>query len=167
VSQADLELRRSIMPEVVEMAKAAQGDGVRLLFSSTYRSYAYQRVVYDREVQMYGKEMADRESAVPGRSQHQLGTAIDFGSITDAFAGTSEARWLSAHAWEYGFSLSYPQGYEALTGYRWESWHYRYITKPGARMQREYFDDVQQYLLLFLHDERPTLLAHREQSDHP
>jgi D-alanyl-D-alanine carboxypeptidase len=112
-------------------------------------------------VKTYGQEMADRESARPGASQHQLGTAIDFGSITDAFAETRAGRWLVAHAWEYGFSLSYPQGYEGITGYRYESWHYRFITKAGVLLQRRYFGDVQQYLLEFLDANRAALEAKR------
>ena len=106
---------------------------------------------------MYGRETADRESALPGLSQHQLGTAIDFGMISDGYEKTSEGKWVTAHAWEYGFTLSYPQGYEQVTGYRYESWHYRYLTRPGALMQREFFGDVQQYLLEFVNDNRATL----------
>ena len=161
VARNDLELRKAIMPEVVAMSRAAKADGVTLLFSSTYRSYSYQTYVYNREVRLYGKKVADSESAVPGTSQHQLGTAIDFGSISDAFEKTAASRWLVANAWEYGFSLSYPQGYEQVTGYRYESWHYRYITKAGAQMQRRYFDDIQAYLLLFLHDNWAALEASR------
>ena len=161
VSRNDLTLRKAIMPEVLAMAAAAKADGVTLLFSSSYRSYEYQKEVYAREVETYGQAAADRESAHPGASQHQLGTAIDFGSITDEFAGTKAGRWLAAHAWEYGFTLSYPRGYEQVTGYRWESWHYRYITRPAARLQREFFDDVQQYLLEFLNDHRAELQAAR------
>ena len=107
----------------------------------------------------YGQETADRESARPGASQHQLGTAIDFGSITDAFARTRAGKWLFAHAGEYGFSLSYPQGYEGITGYRYESWHYRYVTKAGVLLQRKYFGDIQQYLMEFLDQNRPSLEA--------
>jgi zinc D-Ala-D-Ala carboxypeptidase len=160
-SRTDLELRGSVMTAVLDMAAAARSAGAALLISSSYRSYDYQKSVYEREVRVYGQAAADRESARPGTSQHQLGTAIDFGSITDAFADTKAGRWLASHAWEYGFSLSYPQGYEELTGYRWESWHYRFITRPAARMQKEYFDDVQQLLLVFLHDSRAALEAKR------
>ncbi len=161
VSRKDLSLRKAIMPEVLAVDAAARAEGVTILFSSAYRSYDYQKTVYQREVKTYGQAAADRESAHPGASQHQLGTAVDFGSITDAFAGTKAGQWLSAHAWEYGFTLSYPQGYEEVTGYRWESWHYRYITRPAARLQREFFNDVQQYLLEFLHDHRTALEAAR------
>jgi D-alanyl-D-alanine carboxypeptidase len=161
VSWADVPVRKAIMTAVLEMTRAARADGVTLVFSSGYRSYEYQISVYAREVRMYGKVTADRESAQAGMSQHQLGTAIDFGSITDAFAETKAGKWMAAHAWEYGFSLSYPRGYEELTGYRYESWHYRYITRAATLLQREYFDDVQQYLVEFLHANRVDLEAKR------
>jgi len=161
VSRHDLFLRKVIMSDLLAMVAAARADGVTLLLSSSYRSYEYQKEVYAREVKSYGQAAADRESAQPGASQHQLGTAVDFGSITDEFAGTKAGRWLTVHAWEYGFSLSYPQGYEEVTGYRWESWHYRYITRPASRLQREFFGDLQQYLIEFLHDHRAELEAAR------
>ncbi len=150
-------LRKAVMPDLLRMVRAAHADGVTLTFSSTYRSYSYQQGVFAREVEMYGRETAERESAHAGYSQHQLGTAIDFGSISDDYERTPEGRWVAAHAWEYGFSLSYPAGFEAITGYRHESWHYRYITPAGTLMQRRYFGDVQQYLLQFLHDNRESL----------
>lgn len=37
----------------------------------------------------------------------------------------------------------------------------RSITRSAARLQREYFDDIQQYLLEFLHDNRTALEARR------
>ena len=157
----DLRLRRLIMPDVMAMDMAAKNDGLALVYSSTYRSFDYQAGLYERNVRQMGQEAADRESARPGASQHQLGTTIDFGSITDAFAFTPEGLWLFEHAWEYGFSLSYPDGYEELTGYRYESWHYRWLGRAGARMARDFFDDVQHYFLYFLHDHRDWFEARR------
>ena len=54
VSRTDLELRGSIMTAVLDMAAAARSAGAALLFSSSYRSYDYQKSVYEREVKMYG-----------------------------------------------------------------------------------------------------------------
>jgi D-alanyl-D-alanine carboxypeptidase len=163
VSWGDLLLRKAIMPAVLELASAAKKSGIALAFSSGYRSFEYQKYVFAREVKMYGQATAERESARPGASQHQLGTAIDFGSITDDFAQTPAGEWLAAQAGEYGFSLSYPPGYEEVTGYRYESWHYRFITKPGALLQKAFFGDIQQYMLEFLNENR-TLLESRRQS---
>lgn len=159
VARADLVLRGSIMPRVVAMNRKALEDHLLLLFTSTYRSYATQRWVYDREVRLYGRKVADSESAVPGTSQHQLGVAVDFGCVCDAFASTAAYRWLIGHAAAYGFSQSYPNGMEAVTGYRAEAWHWRYITTAGTTAQRDFFDNVQQYLLRFLHDNRTRLVT--------
>ena len=161
VSLQSHKVRRVIIPDLLRMEKAARAEGITLVFSSSYRSYEYQVTVYDREVKLYGQDAADRESARPGTSQHQLGTAIDFGSITDAFAGTRAGKWLAAHAEEYGFSLSFPEGYEEVTGYRHESWHYRYITPAGTALQKSYFGDIQQYMLEFLDANRAALDAKR------
>ncbi len=160
VSRSDLVLRKSVMPEVLAMVHKALEDHVLLLFSSTYRSYAYQKWVYAREVQLYGKKVADSESAVPGTSQHQLGDTIDFGCICNRFASTAAYRWLKDHAWLYGFSMTYPEGLESVTGYRYEPWHWHYITPAGTTVQRDFFDDVQQYLLVFLYDNRKELVSH-------
>ncbi|TFG58773.1 MAG: D-alanyl-D-alanine carboxypeptidase family protein [Spirochaetales bacterium] len=158
-ARADLAVSRVIMPGVLAMNEAALMDGVTLVFSSAYRSYAVQKDVFAYNVRELGEEQAKRESAEPGKSQHQLGTTIDFGSITDDFAFTTAGRWLKEHAWEYGFSLSYPDGYEELTGYRHESWHYRYLGRPATLLEREFFGGIQQYMLTFLHEQGAALMT--------
>jgi len=152
VNRNDLSVRSAAAQSLEEMALAARSEGLTLLASSAYRTYEYQTQVYARNVREMGQEAADRESARPGHSQHQLGLVIDFGSITDAFAATAEGRWLAANASRFGWSISYPQGYEDATGYRWESWHYRYVGKELAEFIDTYFDGVQQYALRFLHE---------------
>jgi len=146
----DLSLRVCAEAALDEMAQAARRDGVSLVASSSYRSYDYQKKVYARIVGEIGQAAADRESARPGTSQHQLGTAVDFGSITDDFAATKAGKWLASRAWEYGWSLSFPEGYEPVTGYRWECWHYRYVGREAAALQRKWFGDVQQYMIEFV-----------------
>lgn len=165
VARADMLLRRRIMPDVLAMNEAAAADNIVLRFSSAFRSYDYQREVYERNVRQLGKEKADRESAQPGKSQHQLGTTIDFGSITDEFAFTDQGQWLKNRAWEFGFSLSYPEGFEWLTGYKYEGWHFRYITRAGTEIERNYFNSIQHYFLTFLHDNRVLLMSKIKQID--
>lgn len=150
LNRDSLQLSRVCMPDVLAMTEAARTEGIELVFSSTYRSYEYQENLYINYVAQYGQEEADRFSARPGTSQHQLGTAIDFGSITPEFGDTPQGRWLYEHAWEYGFSLSYPEGMEDVTGYMFEIWHYRYITRTGTRLEREFFNGIQQYLTEFM-----------------
>lgn len=150
VARSGLKLRSDAAAALAAMARAAKAEGVTLVAASAYRSWEYQKSVFEREVKSYGEATARRESAEPGRSQHQLGTALDFSPIDDVFAKSAAFRWLSAKAAAFGFSRSYPEGMEAVTGYRPESWHWRWIGPAAARLERDYFGGVQQYLIEFL-----------------
>ncbi len=150
VSRNDLSLRVPVAKALQVMAAGALEDNVWLLVSSTFRSYEYQEKLFARWVEIDGLEEAERESARAGTSQHQLGTAIDFGSIDDSFAQTKAGKWLDENAAKYGFSLSFPQGYEPVTGYRWECWHYRYIGVDACKLQEKWFGDIQQYMMEFI-----------------
>ncbi|MDV6378500.1 M15 family metallopeptidase [Sporosarcina sp. GW1-11] len=122
-----------------ELAAAAVTSGINLQAFSTYRSYDYQVTLYNRYVERDGQEAADRYSARPGYSEHQTGLAFDIGEVnhekywaSTSFGSTEAAKWLAAHAYEYGFILRYPKGKEEVTGYMHESWHYRYVGKATA-----------------------------------
>ena len=150
VGRNGMPLRKTAALSLEDMAAAAKNAGLTLVASSAYRSYDYQAGVYERNVAQMGREAADRESARPGHSQHQLGLVVDFGSITDAFALTAEGQWLASNASNFGWSLSYPEGYEDITGYRWESWHYRYVGDDLSSFIDDYFEGIQQYALRFI-----------------
>jgi D-alanyl-D-alanine carboxypeptidase len=150
--RAGLMLRESAAAALEEMAAAARLAGITLTASSAYRSYAYQAQVYERNVREMGQDAADRESARPGYSQHQLGLVVDFGSIDDSFAQPAAGGWMAANASRFGWSLAYPKDYEAVTSYRWESWHYRYTGKDLAAFIDNYFDGIQQYALRFIYE---------------
>jgi D-alanyl-D-alanine carboxypeptidase len=152
VNRVGLMLRAAAAGSLEEMAAAARSEGITLLASSAYRSYDYQVEVYSRIVREMGQEAADRESARPGFSQHQTGLVVDFGSIDNSFAETSAGRWMAANASRFGWSLSFPDGYETVTGYRWESWHYRYVGRDLAAFIDTYFGGIQQYALRFIHE---------------
>ncbi len=149
LTRNDLQLRKIVIPDFLAMVTAAKTDKVSLVFASSYRSWSYQKKVFERNVAESGLAEANRVSAQPGQSQHQLGTAFDMNPIENSFAATPAGAWMRMNAWKYGFSLSYPQGYESVTGYDWESWHFRYIGKAASKLQMEYFDNIQQYFLEF------------------
>ena len=112
--------------------------GVDLKVVSAYRSYDLQASVYASYVQQYGAEQANKFSAQPGHSQHQLGTVIDFSTqelgydLSQSFASTKAGQWLLANAYKYGFYLAYPQGQDGVTGYEFEPWHFRYLGVQNA-----------------------------------
>jgi D-alanyl-D-alanine carboxypeptidase len=138
----DMTLRREAAEHLKDLVSAAAVDDEELVVASAYRSYEDQQVSYDRLSSVYGPE-ADLKSALPGHSQHQLGTAIDFTNaaasyqVWEPFGYTTAARWLSSHAYEHGFVLAYPSGKEEETGYEWEPWHYRYVGTGNARRLAE------------------------------
>ena len=150
VSRNDLSLRPEAYAALEDLSRAALNDGIKLLVSSTYRSYQYQEGLFNRYVKQDGLELAERYSARPGTSQHQLGVAVDFGSITDDWGDTKMGKWVYDHASDFGWSLSFPQGYEDVTGYMWECWHFRYIGKEACRFQKKWFGNIQQFMLEFL-----------------
>ena len=150
VNRNDLSLRKVAFENLAVLGDAAKQDGIRLDVSSTYRSYKYQERLYARNVAQMGQEAADRESARPGSSQHQLGIAVDFGSVTDDYADTLGGKWLSNNASKYGWSLSFPNGYEDVTGFRYECWHYRFIGVKACELQSKYFNNIQQYMIEFI-----------------
>jgi D-alanyl-D-alanine carboxypeptidase len=145
-------LRAKAETALEEMAAAAKAEGISLTVSSAYRSYQYQIGSFDRWTARLGLTEAERVSARPGKSQHQLGLVVDFGSITNEFADTAAGKWVKANASRFGWSISFPRGYEALTGYAWESWHYRYVGRDLASFIDTWFDGIQQYALYFIHE---------------
>ena len=97
---------------------------------STYRSYNYQKNLYTNYTKIDGEEKANTYSAKPGHSEHQTGLAVDVYNesvpYTD-FEKTAEYKWMQENAYKYGFILRYPKTKENITGYSYESWHYRYV----------------------------------------
>lgn len=112
--------------------------GLNIYLSSGFRSYNTQKIIYNNYVSRDGKEMADTYSARPGHSEHQTGLAFDVNQINDTFIGTPEANWLSDNAWKYGFILRYPKGKTNETGYKYESWHFRYV---GLELAKKLYND--------------------------
>lgn len=151
VTRKGLRLRSAAAADLAAMSAAARADGIDLPVSSTYRSYDYQATLWKHSLETQPREKVERELAEPGHSQHQLGTAIDFGTIDPSFANTAAASWLLASAWRYGYTLSFPRGQEAEaeTGYVWEPWHYRWLGRSAAQLVHDLFADSQQRFLEF------------------
>lgn len=116
----------------LELKQEAYNDGIEINFMSGFRSYEEQAEVYSGWNEIYDSE-ADRISARPGHSEHQLGLAIDVNSIEFSFAETPEGLWLAENCWKYGFIIRYKEGTEGITGYMYEPWHIRYLGKEIAK----------------------------------
>ena len=129
-----LQLREEAALATSELAAAmrAVGKGT-LILNSGFRTYNTQKALYDRTKETRGLAVAEKLSARPGHSEHQLGLAADFSArgqgcaILVCFGNTEAGRWLEENSHEYGFILRYPKGYRAITGFQYEPWHFRYV----------------------------------------
>ncbi len=150
-----MQLRKEALEHLTELWYTAEADGVTLSIRSAYRSYSTQRSLFQNYADRHGEEEANRFSARPGQSEHQLGTAVDFGGtgvdFKAGFAQTPQGEWLAENAHKFGFALSYPQDKEYITGYIFEPWHYRYIGvddamewKVSGKTLREYLESKPQ-----------------------
>lgn len=123
--------------------------GQSFTVTSSYRSYINQVSTYNYWVSVNGQAAADTVSARPGFSEHQTGFAFDVGANgcnLDCFAGTSQYQWFQANAAKYGFIQRYYSGYEDITGYASEEWHYRYVGVAVAQdMKTKGIKTLEQY----------------------
>ncbi len=138
ISKNTLQCETCLVNEVydayIEMKKDAQNEGLNIWIQSGYRSYNYQKELFDSYVSRDGVEKSEKYSAKPGYSEHQTGYAFDLNTIDDSFANTKEGIWINNNAYKYGFILRYPKNKEEITGYKYESWHLRYVGKDLAKI---------------------------------
>lgn len=129
-------LREIVHRPLLDMLDAMNQAGLSVWVISGFRSYTEQQLAFEKWQKLYPDRATDI-SAVPGHSEHQLGTAVDFSTpymdelYSDFFhihfAQTPEGQWLTRQAAYYGFTLSYPAWATEQTGYAWEPWHFRYV----------------------------------------
>lgn len=143
-----LQINSKVATHLNALMADAQTKGIDLRITSAYRSFASQGSLKTSYRVTYGSG-ANAFSADQGYSEHQLGTTVDFttvsskGSLT-GFDKTPAYAWLTQHAHEYGFVLSYPKG---NTYYQYEPWHWRYVgTALASRLHSDgvYFYSLDQ-----------------------
>ena len=130
-------LRSLVIDDLRALREAAKANGTPIGLIAAFRTAAQQADLYARREKQLGAEATHR-AARGGHSEHQLGTAIDVGDEGDFdvfqdWGASAAGKWMAAHAHEYGFVLSYPQGKTAATCYDYEPWHFRYLGRARAR----------------------------------
>ena len=129
-----LQMREEAAAATVELATAmAEAGKGTLILNSGFRTYKNQQGLYNRTRDTRGLAVAEKLSARPGHSEHQLGLAADFSVrgqgcvIMVCFGKTEAGVWLAENAHQYGFVLRYPKEYKPITGFQYEPWHFRYV----------------------------------------
>ena len=156
-----IQLEKTALDAVIKMLEAMKKDGIKnVTIISAYRTYAYQGNLFESYIAKetaahptWSKDKIREEvlkySAAPGTSEHQTGLCVDlftdemeglynYGEETEnnpwdkGFAETEAFEWLSKNAHKYGFILRFPENKTKITGYSYESWHYRYVGVDAA-----------------------------------
>lgn len=133
VANEQMHIRKLVEEPVKRMFADAITAGFSLSFGSGYRSFNYQKSLYNGYVNSQGQTEADRTSARPGYSEHQTGLAFDVEAtggkchLDKCLGEMGDGKWLAANAYKYGFIVRYTAGKEDITGYDYEPWHLRYV----------------------------------------
>lgn len=169
----DNSVDRSYVPELAEIDDGIQfdkraisylkeminamykADITKIWVQSAYRSYDKQEELFNRKVEEYKKQGKKQEEAEnlaqtivqrPEMSEHNLGLAADFNTVTNEFEETKAFEWLQKNAHNYGFILRYPKDKQDITGITYESWHWRYVGKEHAKVMKEKGYCLEEYI---------------------
>jgi D-alanyl-D-alanine carboxypeptidase len=112
------------------MRRSATKDGITLEAISGYRSHDYQLGIFERKLAR--GQTVDQiltVNAAPGYSEHHSGQALDIGTpgeppAEESFEQTPAFAWLTRHAGDFGFVMSYPR--DNAFGIIYEPWHWYY-----------------------------------------
>ncbi|MEG4227736.1 M15 family metallopeptidase [Microcoleus sp. N9_B2] len=132
------QLDREAALALMKMIYAARDEGVWIIAVSGFRNIANQELLFKSQIEKRGSpEEAAKLSAPPGHSEHHTGYAIDLAEglypkkdITYEFENTSAYKWLTIHAKEFGFEMSFPANNAQRVSY--EPWHWRFMGSPAA-----------------------------------
>jgi D-alanyl-D-alanine carboxypeptidase len=149
----DNEIIEEVYTAFKNMWTDAKKEDLSLIITSSYRDYEFQEELWNNYAYANSEDWADSVSARAGYSEHQTGLALDivtYNSTMNDFENTDEFKWLQKNAYKYGFILRYPKDKTDITGYDYESWHYRYVGKEVAQKIHELditFDEYYAYYI--------------------
>ncbi len=131
-----------IYPALQQMFDDARASGIYPIVASGYRTAEDQQRIMNEKIQEfvnqgYSQDEAEQEAlnwvAVPGTSEHQLGSAVDINADGIHSYGDQVYEWLNENGWRYGFIQRYPLDKTEITGISYEPWHYRYVGEQAAK----------------------------------
>jgi D-alanyl-D-alanine carboxypeptidase len=135
--EAESSSGETIRPELAGSWNKMRADceaatGYTLYLCDGYRTFDEQAALFERSTARNGIAYCCSNNALEGRSEHNLGLAIDIsttdvGEISSGFAETNAGAWVAEHCFEYGFVMRYPKDKTMITGYAYEPWHYRFL----------------------------------------
>ena len=137
------------------LANDAKKEGYTIVILSSYRTFESQESLWTSRKKSQGIQKADSYAARAGSSEHETGYAIDVADYydkNDSFKDTGAYQWMINNSYKYGYILRYPEGKENVTGYAYESWHYRYV---GVELATKVYNEgitFDEYYEFYLND---------------
>lgn len=130
-----------IYPDLQKMFDDARSDGVYPVVSEGYRTRKQQKQMMTDKINSFinegysekeAEKLAKKQVAKVGKSEHELGLALDINADPSYSSDEEVYGWLAGNAFKYGFILCYPPDREDITGIDYEPWHYRYVGTDTA-----------------------------------
>lgn len=125
-----------ILPELQLMFDDMRKEGLSPKVTWGYRSFEDQFNLFNEAYkERIEKGMSDEDAIIdttksvaePGKSEHEIGLAVDINSTKSQEDTLSIYNWLKNNSYKYGFILRYPDNKIDITGLLYEPWHYRYV----------------------------------------
>ena len=146
LEDSDTEANREAAGALKQMLTDAKSEGYDdWKIAAAYRTYDYQKTLFNRYVNNYMKNGDTRSQAIsrtrntvadPGTSEHHTGLAFDLNVIDETFGNTKHFKWLKQHCWDYGFILRFQAVKKTYTKISAEAWHYRYVGVKHAKIMQ-------------------------------
>ncbi|SFT13163.1 D-alanyl-D-alanine carboxypeptidase family protein [Paenibacillus sp. BC26] len=151
-------LDRTCLQHLADLLEACEGIN-DIIAVSGYRTRMEQEQIYESSLAENGAEYTACYVALPNKSEHQTGLAVDVGKrnidvdfIAPVFPDSGVYMTFKQLAAGYGFVQRYKEGKEAITHISCEPWHFRYVGYPHAAiMERndwcleEYIDQLRSF----------------------
>lgn len=113
-----------------KMIQAANRQNIEISIVSGYRGYRYQAGLIEKKLTR-GQLLSDilEVNVPPGYSEHHTGLAVDLTTkgqkpLEESFEKSDAFKWLTDHAANYQFYMSYPR--DNTYGIVYEPWHWCY-----------------------------------------
>lgn len=129
------------------------GSNDEIVPVSGFRTRAEQEKIYQESLIKNGRAFTEKYVALPDRSEHQTGLAIDLGKKADVvdficpdFPYTGTCGNFRRRAADFGFIERYAKGKEAITGISHEPWHFRYVGYPHSKVMQDNNLSLEEYI---------------------
>ena len=155
INNEEIFLEEETYNAYLELKSFLEKKNILIGIDEGYRTIKDQEDLYNEFIKEYGEEYTKKHVALPGSSEHHLGTSIDLNiKINNKYCTNNEElekydsifRKIHKYLYKFGFILRYPKGKEHITNYPYEAWHIRYVGKVISKIIYDNNYTLEEYL---------------------